>query len=181
MSETVADRFRRLAARFTTVVEAASDAMEAPSPCEGWDVREVIDHVVTTQHDICGRVVTAPDLTGHDSARRWPQMRDAVQAVLDDPERAATAYDGFFGPTTFEATIDTFYSPDLLVHSWDIARAIGRTDLEPMDPADLARVREGLGSLGDAVRSPGVFGAQVEVPADASEQDRFLAWTGRRP
>ena len=34
---------------------------------------------------------------------------------------------------------------------------------------------------GDTVRMAGVYGPEVEVPADASAEDRFLAWTGRRP
>lgn len=33
----------------------------------------------------------------------------------------------------------------------------------------------------DRKRSPGVFGAEIEPPADASATEAFLAWTGRQP
>ena len=104
-----------------------------------------------------------------------------MQAALDDESIAMTAFDGYFGPTTIAETADTFYSLDLLVHAWDIARALARADLEAMSPADLVHARHQLAGAGDVVRSPGIFGPEVAVGADASDQDRFLAWTGRTP
>ncbi|MEO7398299.1 MAG: TIGR03086 family protein, partial [Ilumatobacteraceae bacterium] len=94
---------------------------------------------------------------------------------------ADRTYDGYFGPTTFAETIDTFYSMDLMVHAWDIARAAGRPDLEPIAADDLTRAARLLEPVGDTVRSPGIFGPPVEPSVDATDQDRFLAWTGRHP
>jgi hypothetical protein len=33
----------------------------------------------------------------------------------------------------------------------------------------------------EAMRGPGAFGPEVEVPDDASDQDKLLAFLGRRP
>ena len=104
-----------------------------------------------------------------------------MQAALDDEAFATAEHDSPFGRTTFAATVDTFMAFDLLVHRWDVARAIGRDDLAELDPADVELARERLAPMGDAVRSPGVFGPEVEVGDGASDVDRFLAWTGRRP
>ena len=38
-----------------------------------------------------------------------------------------------------------------------------------------------LQTMGDALRSPGAFGAEVEVPAGADEQQKMLAFLGRKP
>jgi uncharacterized protein (TIGR03086 family) len=103
-------------------------------------------------------------------------------AATEDPSIVGRSYDGYFGPTTIGETIDTFYSMDLAVHGWDVARGAGLSELEQLHPDDLERAQSKLSSLaGDTVRMAGIFGEPVAVPDDASDQDRFLAWTGRTP
>lgn len=176
MSET-ADRYRQLAARFSYLVEAVpEEGWSQPSPCEGWSAGDVLDHVISSELGFLERFGVAPE--GDDPS--WAEVRDAMQDVLDDPGRADTAYDGFFGPTTFAETVDGFYSFDLLVHGWDIARAVGFDHHEDM-PEDLVeRYFEVIRSRGEAVRGPGVFGPPLEVDDDAPLRTRFLAFLGRR-
>lgn len=178
----IGDRYRRLADRFTSIVEAVpDDAWDAPSPCEEWNARQVFQHVVDTEHEFLDRFGLALAASGDHPADRWPPVRAAVQRALDDPATAGTTYEGWFGETTFAETIDGFYSPDLVVHGWDIARASGLRHLEPMPDDEIARIHERLGSLGDAIRSPGAFGPPVPVPDGASAQDHLLGFLGRRP
>ena len=178
----VADRYRRNAARFTAVVDDVPDGgWEASSPCEGWTARDIVHHVVESQHGFIGRFDLAPELIGDEPSAQWPAVRDAIQAALDDPATADTEYDGFFGRTTLAATVDDFLSADLLVHSWDIARAAGLTQHEELPADEVELIGGRLRGLGDAIRGPGVFGPEVEVTADASEQDRFLGFIGRHP
>ena len=50
MSETPADRFRRLAAAFTETIDAVpAKAWGAQSPCAEWDARGVVQHIVETE------------------------------------------------------------------------------------------------------------------------------------
>lgn len=176
-----ADRYRRLAARFTAVVDDVPEgAWGAASPCEGWTAREVVGHVVESQSDFLARFDRAPSLSG-DPVADWPVLRDAMQASLDDPATAGTEYDGMFGRTSFAATVDQFMCTDLVVHAWDLARATGLAQYEAMPPDEVERIHGQLQGMGPALRSPGVFGPEVAVPADASAQDRFLGFLGRRP
>ena len=177
-----ADRYRRLSQRFTEIVDAVqADRWESPSPCEGWSARDVVAHVVRTEAEFLTRMgFESPTLDGSDALAMWPAVREAVQARLDDPADADREYDGWLGRTTFAASIDMFYSMDLTVHGWDLARA---TDLEafmnfPDD--ELAAVRAAVEQLGDSVRMPGVFGPALPVAADADEQTRLLAEIGRK-
>ena len=67
---------------------------------------------------------------------------------------------------------------DTLVHTWDLARAIGAW--ERLDPECVDAVTEQLSPQVEAWRAAGVFGAAVEVDEDADPQARLLAMTGRR-
>lgn len=178
----IADRYRRLADRFTTVVTGVPDASwSAPSPCSGWTAAHVLDHVVESEEQFLQRFDVAPRDTGADRLDRWEGVRVAVQAALDDPAVAGTTYEGYFGQTTLAETVDGFYAPDLVVHAWDIARAAGLSDLEPMPEDEVERIDARFRQMGDVIRAPEVFGPEVQVPADASAQDRLLGFLGRQP
>lgn len=186
------DNFRRLANRFDTIVAAVpAGQWDTPSPCDGWTVTDVLRHVVETERDFLERMQfdlaeVAPDSTHSDAElddlkAQWATLRHAMEIALDDPTTSAHTYDGYFGLTTFADTVDTFYSTDLVLHGWDIARGAGLTEFEHIDVFEIHRAQGLYEDLGDAIRSPGVFGPPVEVGPGASEQDRFLAWAGRRP
>ena len=180
----IADHYGRLAAAFTDTVEAVPpDRWEDPSPCEGWSARDVVEHVIDSETGMLERVGLAsdPPRPDADTAARWAATRDHVQDVLEDSERAGLEYDGFFGRTSFEKTIDQFACFDLLVHRWDLARAAGLTSHEAMPPDEVSRAFEVSRSLGDNLRQSGACGPVVEVADDADEQTRFLAFLGRQP
>ena len=181
MSEN-ADRYRRLAETFTSRVSGVpAERWDDPAPCEGWTARDVVRHVVDTCSMFLGQIgrsVEGGPSVDNDPLGAWIHARDTIQTALDDPEVAGTEYDGFTGRTTFDATLGTFGCGDLLVHGWDLARATGQD--EALDAGEMERTRTWLGGMGDAIRSPGVFGPEVEVPADADAQTRFLAFTGRK-
>lgn len=179
----IADRYRRNAQRFTDVVRAVpDDGWDADSPCEGWTARQVLEHVVESQHGFLARFDLAPAVDGEDDPRdRWDLVRDGIQRGLDDPEAAAITYDGMFGETTFADTVDQFMSADLTVHSWDVARAAGLSEHEAIPEDEVRRLDERLRPMGDTIRMPGVFGPEVPVPDDAPAQDRLLGFLGRHP
>jgi len=62
-----------------------------------------------------------------------------------------------------------------------VARAAGLPQHEEMPADEVERIHGELQGIGPAMRSPGVFGPEVPVPDDASAQDRFLGFIGRRP
>lgn len=180
----IADRYRRLADRFDRVAAAVpDDAWDNPSPCEGWTAADVVRHVADTERELVGRLGLAdvpepePDLHPREA---WREIRPVVEALLDDPTTAGHTYDGHFGPTTLAQTIDTFYCLDLLVHGWDLARAAGLADLEAMPADEVTASFEAMRPFSETLRTPGVCGPELEPPAGADEQTRFLAFLGRR-
>ncbi len=78
-----------------------------------------------------------------------------------------------------------FLIGDLLIHSWDLARSVGANEALPPDAVEATTIGlhhvppellRGTNPLGQKMMA-----AAVEVPADASPQDKMLAFTGRRP
>jgi uncharacterized protein (TIGR03086 family) len=129
MSE-MAERFRKVARGFTDRAEAVPDgAWDNPTPCEGWVARDIVRHLVDWMPGFflrsAGLELTTGPSADHDPAGAWRQLRDALQAALDDPEIAARQYDSPAGPMTVEHAIDQFATNDILVHTWDLARATG--------------------------------------------------------
>lgn len=179
----VADRYRRLAAAMTDRVAAVpQDRWSSASPCEQWTARELVGHLVEVHGMFLGLVGRSlrpgPDVA-EDPLGAWSSARDQIQADLDDPDRAAAEFDGFSGRSTFALAVDRFVCFDLNIHGWDLARATAQD--ERIDPAELPRLWQTAESFGDAIRSENVCGPAVDVPADAPEQDRLLAFLGRRP
>lgn len=179
----ISDRYRSLAAEFTRRVEAVpADRWDDPSPCAGWSARDVLRHVIDNQRTMpgyAGLSVTFEESVDEDPTTAWAEARDATQALLDDPHRAGLEYDGYFGRTTLQQTIDGFLNFDLLIHGWDIARATGQDETLPAH--EVQRVHQDALTYGDSLRLDGVCGPAVEVPDTASEQDRMLALLGRTP
>lgn len=177
-----ADRYRRLAGTLTGRIESVpAGRWESPSPCDGWTTRDVVAHLIEWHGGVAklgGLTLPEGPSPADDPVAAWRHTRDAMQDLLDDPERANTSYEGMFGPTTVAATADQFLALDLVVHGWDIARGAGLDDTIPAE--DVADLLPMVQQLGDNLRRPGVCGPEVPVPDDADDQTRLLGLLGRR-
>ena len=68
----------------------------------------------------------------------------------------------------------------VLVHSWDLDRAIGVDETLP--EAAAASTMMGLQRMpNEMLRREGMFGPAVAVADDASAQDKLIAFVGRQP
>jgi len=178
----IAQRYGRLSSAFADKVAAVpAERWGSPSPCEDWTARDVVQHVVDSSSMFFGFVGReAPDAptADEDPVAAFDAIRTAVQADLDDPERAGTSFEGYAGRSTFADAVDRFLAFDLVVHGWDLARATGLD--EAIDRAELDRIAETAETMGPMLRSSGAFGAEVEVAPDADQQARLLAFLGRQ-
>jgi uncharacterized protein (TIGR03086 family) len=83
------------------------------------------------------------------------------------------------GRSSFAATIDMICTADVLVHTWDLARATGLD--EALDPDEVHAMLVGVEPMDEVLRSSGHYGPRVDVDEGADEQTRLLAFLGRHP
>jgi uncharacterized protein (TIGR03086 family) len=190
----IAARYRRHADAFERKVAAVRpEQWSNQSPCEAWDVRDLVEHVVV-MHAVMlrplDRTISPARSVNDDPLAAFQAARADVEAVLEDPSLAATECDTPNGRMTVAQQIDEVVSDDLVLHGWDLARATGQDDV--MDPDDVERqwsINSAIpAELMEKYRTPGafgpgieVYGPEVKVPVDASLQDRLLGLIGRDP
>jgi uncharacterized protein (TIGR03086 family) len=181
----IADRYRKVAARFSETADGVPPgAWDDPSPCEGWAARDVVRHLVEWFPPFlrsgAGVELPAGPSVDEDPAGAWHTLDDAVQGLLDDPATADRrfAHDRA-GEHGLADAIAMFFLGDVLVHTWDLARATGQD--ERLDPDEVHDMLVGVEPMDEVLRSSGHYGPRVPVAPDADEQTKLIAFMGRQP
>ncbi|MFG3144028.1 TIGR03086 family metal-binding protein [Streptomyces sp. NPDC048243] len=180
-----ADEHRTVAGDFTERVRGVDPkAWNNPAPCENWVARDVVRHLVEWFPAFLksGAGVELPHgpSVDDDPVAAWTVHCDGVQALLDDPATAGQVLSNpHIGDVPLDQAVDRFYTADVFMHTWDLARATGQR--EALDPVRCARLLDGMLPLDDVLRKSGQYGPRVEVPASADVQTRLLAFIGRTP
>ena len=183
LSERPAERHRQVGGLFTERVLGTRD-WDAPSPVAGWAARDVVRHLTEWFPSFlaAGAGIDLPKgpSVDDDPVGAWQAHADAVQALLNDPGTADRKLTNpHIGSLPLDAAIDQFYTSDVFMHTWDLARATGQDDR--MDPDFAAMLLSGMEPMEEIIRSSGQYGPRVEVPADADVQARLLGFIGRDP
>jgi len=80
---------------------------------------------------------------------------------------------------TIEHAIGMIMFGDVLIHTWDLARAANLD--ETLDAAIVTEMLIGMQPMDEMLRQSGQYGPKVEVPDDADDQTKLIAFTGRTP
>jgi len=179
-----ADHFESIAARVTP------EDLVRPTPCGDWSVQQLLDHVVG------GNMMAAALIGG--SSREDAVM--VLTATVVDEDILGTVQDSlraqaqaFADPAALETIVQHpamdmpgaqllgFRVGDLLVHSWDLARAIGAD--ETLDPEVVAVVATNIEPMRPFIGQVGMFGEGPSGTLDenADAQTSLLDLMGRRP
>jgi hypothetical protein len=73
-----------------------------------------------------------------DPVAAWQVHADAVQRLLGGPKAATSLRHPMVGEVPLLVAVDRFYTTDVFMHTWDLARATGQDEqLDPQTCADL--------------------------------------------
>ncbi|GAW48479.1 uncharacterized protein PD653_0199 [Nocardioides sp. PD653] len=157
---------------------------DAPAPVEGWAARDVVRHLVEWLPALlqggAGVTLARGPSVDDDPVGAWRVHSDAVQALLDDPETPSKVLTNpHIGEVPLDEAVDRFYTADVFMHTWDLARATGQD--ETLDAEKCAVMLAGMEPMDEMLRASGQYGPRVDVPADADVQTRLIAFIGRDP
>ena len=85
----------------------------------------------------------------------------------------------FGGAMPLGVATERFVTGDVLVHTWDLAKATGQD--ASIDADFAAGMYEGMLPMDAMLRQSGHFGPRVDVADDADPVTKLIAFTGRTP
>ncbi|WP_030667800.1 TIGR03086 family metal-binding protein [Streptomyces sp. NRRL B-1347] len=186
----VLERHGQALDQFTERVHAVrQDQWDAATPCARWTVRDLVNHLVAEQLwapplvrdratvEAVGDAFDGDQL-GPDPVASWDTAAAASRAAFRAPDALAGTVHLSYGDTPardYCAQMTT----DLVVHTWDLARAIGADERLPGELV-AAAAREVAPYAADLAKS-GLFAAAVPPPPEADAQTKLLCLLGRTP
>jgi uncharacterized protein (TIGR03086 family) len=166
------------------------DQLDQRTPCDQFDVATLLDHLCLVAPRIASLGRGTPDYTRDEAGTTgWP-LRDIVVAWSAGLADAGQAWSD---PASLTRTLElpwatmpgsavlTMYLSEVIVHTWDLARATGQPvefDPEAVE-LSLAFMHDALPAEIRSGETP--FGPVVAVPDGADALDRLIGWTGRDP
>ena len=179
--------YRRTVDGWTARVAAVGpDQWDLPTPCEDWDVRALVNHVVgedlwtvalmrgSTMEEVGDRY--DGDLLGDDPRSAASEAAAAAISVVGELLPTAGKVHLSYGDEDMSEYVAQL-TADHLIHGWDLAIATGGDTA--LDDDLVSHVAAWFAEREELYRSAGVIGARVEAASDA--QSQLLARTGRDP
>lgn len=165
---------------FDARVQAApADSWGNQSPCAEWKARDVVVHVGNNLASLGAKLTAAEPQeisVDEDIVDAWNRSRDLFLGAIQSADLSATVA-GPMGPMPAADLIGRLICTDVLVHTWDLARAVGGD--ETLHAEAVAGAYSGLKPMDAMIRRPGVFGDRIDV-SDADLQTEFLSFLGRQ-
>lgn len=176
---TPADEYAKTAGHFLRIAQGVTD-WDVPAPVEGWSARDVVRHLVKWFPPLlkAGAGIRLPITTSVDAdpVDAWQSLSFEILGLLSQDPPADFSHENI-GHSTVPLVIEQFYTPDIFMHTWDLARASGQ---EPgLDPARCENMLVGMRQMEEVLRASGQYGPEMPAPANASTQDKLMAFVGR--
>jgi len=163
--------------------------LSAPTPCTGWDVRSLVSHLLQSIEAFSAAVDGGSGPTGE-------QLFGGADILNNDPAGVAKrivdrSHRAWAGVEDWDAPVTTVLGPipagqavaiitfSTLVHSWDLAWALG--ERVEFNTAEATLAETVAGTLVPQMRDAGLFAPEVAPPMQASATQRVIAFTGRSP
>src|SRR3954466_5435494 len=141
MTSDYVDLYERGSRLLSERVAGAAESLSATTPCDGWDVKTLLNHLRETQEYFLGAArgenasppsPEPPNLLGDD-----PSPEDIVAEVADAQAQTLEVFgDEAVRERTGPALAIAF--SDQMLHGWDLARATGQDATMPEDLAKAA-------------------------------------------
>jgi len=158
----------------------------AATPCDDWDVRALVNDVVTghlwAAELAAGRAIEDVgdrldgDVLGPDPAGSYAASAKAAAAAFRAPGALDAPCAVSYGPVPGSVYAGHRFL-DVFIHGWDLAAATGQDTA--LDADLMQSCWQVVESQLELFRDAGAFAGPLPVPPGATGQTRFLAMLGR--
>jgi uncharacterized protein (TIGR03086 family) len=164
------------------------DQWEDPTPCDDWDVRVLVNHIVSgnwwaaelgagkTIEEVGNRL--DGDVMAEDPTGTYDASAAAAAAVFRAPGALERPCAVSYGPVPGEIYCGHRLL-DVLIHGWDVAKATGQDTTLPPDLVEACI--EVVEPQAELLAGSGMFATGVAADASSDRQTYLLAILGRRP
>jgi uncharacterized protein (TIGR03086 family) len=158
------------------------------TPCEEWDVRELVNHVLggNRRYEMLLHGAAAADLLatrsqdhiGSDALASFDTTAAEVMAAFEEPDAIERTV---HHPAGDRSGLDLLWLrvAEWTIHGWDLARAIGGD--ERLDPELVDTLLARLTEHGTGLESGGYYADAGTTDVKASPQTRLVVLAGRQP
>ncbi|WP_051178118.1 TIGR03086 family metal-binding protein [Nocardia concava] len=190
-TELIALDGRAVRASIEVVERMAASDLDAPTPCAGWNLRDLLEHMIVQHYGFAAAsrgegdiALWKPQPLGADPVGEYREAAEHVLAAFAEPgvlERQFPLPEIRGGVVVPAPLAISFHFIDYIVHAWDVARALG-VAVEFDEDLLSAGLPVAEAVPGGAAREePGAAFAPALDAAGASGLDRILAVLGRSP
>jgi uncharacterized protein (TIGR03086 family) len=161
-------------------VAAQVQSWDAPSPCTEWDARAVVEHVIGFHEVLVLRPLGVKvDRPREDPVARWKATQAGIMEAISKPGVLDEEVDVMGGNKTGLRNLVATLTTDVLVHTWDLAKAGG---VDPkLDPELCTLGYERAAQNREQFAKSDMFEDEVKVPDDADVCSKLLGIMGRDP
>jgi uncharacterized protein (TIGR03086 family) len=171
-----------------SVAGVGDDQWHQPTPCEDWDVRELVNHIVSGNF-WAGELARGKTIEEVGDRFDGDVLGDDPTGAYDESARAAS--EAFRAPGAMDAACAVSYGPvmgevyaghrfiDVLIHGWDVAKATGQDTT--LDPELVEACWTVIEPQKDLLLGSGVFGSHHDAEPGADRQTALLELLGRTP
>src|ERR1051326_343579 len=157
-----------------------ADRWHADTACGGWDVRALVNHVVSGNlwaaelakgraiEDVGGRL--DGDVLGPDPAGSYAASAKAAAAVFRTPGALDAPCAVSYGPVPGSVYAGHRFL-DVFIHGWDLAAATGQDTA--LDARLMEACRQIIEPQLELFRRVGALASELPVPPDAPPETRF--------
>ncbi len=179
MSDETVARHERACEGFAAVAEKVG-TWEVPSPCTEWDARGVVEHVIGFHEVLVLRPLgVKANRPKDDAAARWRATQSAIVEAISRPGALDEEVDMGGGNMVGLRNLVQTLTTDVLVHTWDLAKAAGIDP--PLDRELCTLGYERASKSREQFAQSDMFEDEVPVPDDADVCSRLLGIMGRDP
>jgi uncharacterized protein (TIGR03086 family) len=170
------------------VAGVGADQWASPTPCADWDVRALVNHIVTGNFWAAelGAGKTIPevgdrldgDVLADDPTAVYQESAEVAAAVFREPGAMERPCAVSYGPVPGEIYCGHRFI-DVLIHGWDVAQATGQDRTLPPDLVEACI--EVVEPQAELLRGSGMYGTGGDGAGGSDRQSQLLAMVGRAP